>query len=833
MNVLVVGRLVSGGSGGRDAGQRTRGRIEAHGDSISAGHEQCRFNRLFDAATPIDTVYHKVCRPIVKSFTRGFNTALILLDQGSDAHVTASLTGSGDGPGADASGGRGLMQHFIQDIFAYLSDEQAFLMTVSSFEVYAEQVRDMLAPEAKGLRVVETPDAGWTIRDISTNQVRGAGACMAAFKTAFAERTSDSAKRHRSCFCFHINLSQGDMRAVCRIVVLPVVDAVVADPTRARLTHGAHVVQGPVACARLIEAHASQDMRHQLPDIVDSSIMTRLIADTMGNNCQTAAIAHIQETMTAQLPEYLRLCVHLRQIKNYPVQNQSNLRGLVESFRATMLSLKNSTSGLLRDMGLSGGEEHDAETKLVESNLEILKLKDLNSKFNNRLQTAQATIAREEAERKDLTAQLLDSEEERLLLTKAMLEMQLEHAQTTADAEKRAHEDKSRISSLEEDLDASVAREEQLQQTIADLQDNVTALEGELESRQREIASLKSGTLALDEDFSIRLRAKIATLVKSKMKLLQDRDALAEQIVTLEGHPHDPAAFKKATQTAVNNTEKQGEEIASMILQRTRIESKDGDVQAVSTTDTTNKPSSSSSSLQATLRPRNAAAKERRVEELRQELRSVQQELELLQKENKRMATAHDAFVRDHRKRLEKHVKEFSTWMTKNNAGGDGSDRMKQELDQTLQDQAATYQQEVNELRARMETTEKQLLQRSARLRRLVGVYRGLRDLCEENDLPVPSAHRFEEAQLDENAEIIRLRKALRGAHALSLATSGGGKGQADGKAADALTTFTSQIQRKLEDERSQLLVSMARAEQKIKVMEEFIRTRLKPKKKK
>ena len=40
-----------------------------------------------------------------------------------------------------------------------------------------------------------------------------------------------------------VQFSQGDVQAWCRIVVPPVADAIVADQTRARLTHGSHVVQ--------------------------------------------------------------------------------------------------------------------------------------------------------------------------------------------------------------------------------------------------------------------------------------------------------------------------------------------------------------------------------------------------------------------------------------------------------------------------------------------------------------------------------------------------------------------------------------------------------------
>lgn len=825
MDVLVVARLIPSG---RDAA-----RIETHGDSISAGHEQCRFNRIFGITTATEQLYHKVCRPLVKSFTRGFNTCLYLLDQSDDQNASATLTGSGD------QGDGGLIQFLVHDLFALISDEQTFLMTVASFEVFAEQVRDLLAPDAKDLRLVETPQQGWTVRDISTTQVRNASACVSAFKTAYSERLHDPTKRQRSCFVFHINFSQGDVQAWCRIVVPPVADAIVADQTRARLTHGSHVVQGPGALSTFISTLASKDERHQLPDAVDASAMTRLLGETLGHNCQAAVIAHMREEHKPTLPSYLRLCNQLRKIRTFPVLNQSSLRGLVESFRSAVLALKNSTSGLLRDMGLSSGEEHDVETKLVESNLEILKLKDMNAKLNDRLQTAKSRHTGAQQQIKSLNEELLNSEEERLLLTRALLQMQRDHTQQEMAAEKQAQEDATRISSLEEDLDAAVAKQSELQQTISELKDHAAAVEGELEGRIREINSLKGGTLALDEEFSIQLRAKIATLVKAQIKIIRERDALTQQIVALEGHPQDSKAYKKATEAAVRSTKDQGDEVANMILRRTRVESKEGKAElerlklssAAKSTDATMAKSQARATANANATAAGAGSN-RRIAELEQELAIAREETEQLQKENKRMASTHDAFIRDHRKRLENHVQEFAALSSKRNKGQRAVETIVETVEDALKDHSDLFQQETAELQARLVSVEEQLQRKTLRLRRLLGVYRNLRCMCEDNDLPVPRSDRFEEAELDEPAEIARLRKALRDMHSISTALHSGSSSSNTSSnsnlSLESINAFTSKIQRRLEDERSQLLVSMARAEQKIKVMEEFIRAKLK-----
>ena len=58
------------------------------------------------------------------------------------------------------------------------------------------------------------------------------------------------------------------------------------------------------------------------------------------------------------------------------------------------------------------------------------------------------------------------------------------------------------------------------------------------------------------------------------------------------------------------------------------------------------------------------------------------------------------------------------------------------------------------ELQARLVSVEEQLQRKTLRLRRLLGVYRNLRCMCEDNDLPVPRSDRFEEAELDEPAEV-------------------------------------------------------------------------------
>eukprot|EP01147_Barroeca_monosierra_P005646 gene5646-7238_t len=792
MNVLVVGKFVSAPTDAEDvrhsiplqqksersiSNQQRQYTIESHGDVISAGHHQCRFNKLFDKDTSLETTYEKVCRPLVESFTRGFNTAVLFLSQQDDTPVNNFLKGEWL-----------IFVNFTSNITT--SDD-------------AETIRDMFAPDSKGLRTTETSDMGWIIRNLSTTQVKNSSACISAFQMAFAERETDPNRRSRSCFCFHVALTQGDIQASFRVITLPTAECLLIDPARARLTHGTHVVQGPVSFRRLVSTLTSQDTKMQTSEIIDSSVITRLIGDTLGNNCQTAVIALIRDIQLPLLPEFIELCSELRQkIRNFPVQNTSSLRGLADVYRSAILAQKTSTSGLLQGMGLMSGQDHDIETKFVESNLEILKLKDINAKYDQRLTASKNEMDTLANEKKQLITELLDSEEERLLLTKTMLEMQLAHVNQQGESQKRENDN----ASLEQELDILQNEAANLREKLVESKNDIASLEVELEKKQREVAALKGGTLALDEEFSLKLRSKISKIVKSKIKLLEERDALTREIVALEGHPQDPTAYSQATKTSVDNTKSEAEEILGMILQRTRIESKEHDMSVHEDT----QPSTTTKS-QSSLKYSDAQ-QQSQFNQLKAELTALQEEMKILQQENKRMSSTHDSFIQDQRKRIEKHIKNTTAWM---------ANHLSLSPNESLAEMKALFEETTEEERHSLKTR---------RLQRLLGIYRSLRIICEENEVPVPSSERFEDAQLLESAEIARLRIALRKVHSLyssKPSTNAEGNPSTSG---DDLKVFTLEVQRKLEDERSRLLVAMTRAEQKIKVMENFIRTKLKAK---
>lgn len=64
----------------------------------------------------------------------------------------------------------------------------------------------------------------------------------------------------------------------------------------------------------------------------------------------------------------------------------------------------------------------------------------------------------------------------------------------------------------------------------------------------------------------------------------------------------------------------------------------------------------------------------------------------------------------------------------------------------------------VKELHARLKTEEERHSLKTRRLQRLLGIYRSLRIICEENEVPVPSSERFEDAQLLESAEVCSIQ---------------------------------------------------------------------------
>eukprot|EP00056_Hartaetosiga_gracilis_P003857 m.68449 g.68449 ORF g.68449 m.68449 type:complete len:196 (+) comp11608_c0_seq28:848-1435(+) len=155
-------------------------------------------------------------------------------------------------------------------------------------------------------------------------------------------------------------------------------------------------------------------------NLKNASMLTKLIGDVFGDNCQTAVIAHLNSVSKTALPKYLQLCSKMQKIRNFPVVNLTTIRLLLEAYRVAVKDIKGSSSSIFQMLNIDG-DVKDVEGKLFDFNVKLLKLQDENGKLNDRLVLEKKKTQKLEEEVKVLNTQLLREEEDKLLVSKALL----------------------------------------------------------------------------------------------------------------------------------------------------------------------------------------------------------------------------------------------------------------------------------------------------------------------------------------------------------------------------------------------------------------------------
>ena len=117
--------------------------------------------------------------------------------------------------GEDTDSTRGVIPNLNQDLFQRISKSKknvAFLVTVSYLEIYNEELRDLLRPSSKLLRIREHPDAGIYVEGLSevvvTNEKELLDLLNRGNKVRKIAETSMNMRSSRSHTCFTICVEQ-------------------------------------------------------------------------------------------------------------------------------------------------------------------------------------------------------------------------------------------------------------------------------------------------------------------------------------------------------------------------------------------------------------------------------------------------------------------------------------------------------------------------------------------------------------------------------------------------------------------------------------------------
>jgi hypothetical protein len=331
---------------------------------------QFYFDHSFWSLNPEDenfatqqTVYDSIGKEFLDHNMEGYHTCIFAYGQtGSGKSYT--MMGDQRSPG--------LIPRTCQDLFqridGLITSNVSCTVRISYFEVYNEQVRDLLSPNKKEgakLRVRESPTDGPYVEDLSEYAVKDLNQVMKyinegnkARVTAATKMNTESSRSH-AVFTLVVKQVHFDPDSdtteekLSRIRLVDLAGSERANSsgaTGARLREGSNINKSLTTLGRVIASLAATSSvsgnNKQLVPYRDS-VLTWLLKDSIGGNSKTAMVACISPTDYEETLSTLRYADQAKRIKTKAVINQDIVSGadrdkLVEEMQERINSLQNS-----------------------------------------------------------------------------------------------------------------------------------------------------------------------------------------------------------------------------------------------------------------------------------------------------------------------------------------------------------------------------------------------------------------------------------------------------------------------------------------------------------
>lgn len=263
------------------------------------------FDTVFDETSSNVKVYEKVIKDFIPSLIDGFNCTVFAYGPTGSGKTYTMLGNEGD-PGVTFYTAMEIF-HLIQ---SRPNDEQ-YEVSVCYFEIYNEKVNDLLSASNQPLKVVDNMGGGVNILGISVCPVRDADELIDRLemgnKNRSQQATDANKNSSRSHAVFQIFLKRKKCAKGKQIIQQDIKMCLVdlAGSERASIAYkenrskslqreGGNINKSLLALGNCINALAGKSRKGGSVYIpYRSSVLTRILSDSLGGNCRTAMIATI------------------------------------------------------------------------------------------------------------------------------------------------------------------------------------------------------------------------------------------------------------------------------------------------------------------------------------------------------------------------------------------------------------------------------------------------------------------------------------------------------------------------------------------------------------
>ncbi|KAE8743646.1 hypothetical protein FOCC_FOCC010790 [Frankliniella occidentalis] len=329
------------------------------------------FDTVFDTDSTQLDVYNRVAAPIVNKTLAGYNGTILVYGQ-TGTGKTYTMEGLHSDPAL-----RGIIPNSFIHIFSHIAqakEDTKFLVRVSYYEIYNEEVRDLLGKDQRArLEVKERPDIGVYVKDLSSYIVNNHEDMLRIMtlgnKNRVVGATAMNVESSRSHAIYSTTIESttaGEAEQHVRVGRLHLVDLAGSErqsktgATGQRFKEATKINLSLSTLGNVISALVDGKSTH-IP--YRNSKLTRLLQDSLGGNSKTVMCANIgpadynyDETIST-----LRYANRAKNIKNRVRVNEDPKDALLRKFQTEIETLRRQLED--REAGIvSEGSESEAES---------------------------------------------------------------------------------------------------------------------------------------------------------------------------------------------------------------------------------------------------------------------------------------------------------------------------------------------------------------------------------------------------------------------------------------------------------------------------------------
>ena len=601
-----------------DAEQALRASFDRSSSGEKKEKKEYEFDSVFDGDSTQAEVFAGVGLPVLNAVLQGYHGCVFAYGQ-TGSGKTHTLLNSGQS--SDGFRDAGLLPRLVATLFvrARMDAAHVYAVEVSSFQIYNEQVDDLLHPQGKegggtNLNVTRSSDGTGAVEGLTWIPTSSANALLELFAKArkmliYAETKMNKASS-RSHACFQLKVSRRPRhQGRGTVAILSVVDLAGSERTKRSGVEGKQFKEAVningslLALGNVVAAMASRKKHVPFRD----SKLTRLLEGRVGGNCRTNLIvcASPSADSVSESVSALAFAARAMRVETSAVVNEVD-------------DVIPDADGLAVVPASHDAEKHEAEKK--KSAEEAARALQLRQQAEQELQKErdekEAILAKErkaselalsktkkEAEalrEKDRRAQEVKLEEEKSIVRRLSLEIDKEKEKVAKEKEK-ADNFKQKVEILEKqkkttETALTVAEKEktqakqqvttlqkELDKTTGDLQATKLAIDEEKRQRKLEREQLRAEKLAADNhivDLGKQLDDIEKEALTTKKELTDAQSSLAALKATLESSSkqtaeeleaerRDHAEIRRQVEAALDESKEEIQELQKAVSQIT------------------------------------------------------------------------------------------------------------------------------------------------------------------------------------------------------------------------------------------------------------------------